>query len=106
MVQLPVAHCTFNPIELAWTQVKGHIKANTRAFNLREVEQLAWEGFDVVTPDRWMSLVQHVQIHYEDHYWSSDDLYEEVVDEFIIRVGGESDESDDSDQSDDSSDDE
>ena len=59
-----------------------------------------------MTPDRWMSLVQHVQIHYEDHYWSSDGLYEELVDEFIIQVGGESNESDDSDQSDDSTDDE
>ena len=105
MVRLPVAHCTLNPIELAWAQVKGHIKANTRAFNLREVEQLAWEGFDVVTPDRWKSLIEHVKIHFEDHYWSNDGLYEELVDEFIIRVGGESDESDDSDQSDSSDDD-
>ena len=56
--------------------------------------------------ERWKGLVQHVQIHYEDHYWSSDGLYEELVDEFIIRVGDESDESDDSDQSNDSSDDE
>uniref|UniRef100_A0A1X7SNW9 Tc1-like transposase DDE domain-containing protein n=1 Tax=Amphimedon queenslandica TaxID=400682 RepID=A0A1X7SNW9_AMPQE len=29
VVRLPVAHCTLNPIELAWAQVKGHIKANT-----------------------------------------------------------------------------
>ena len=105
VVRLPVAHCTLNPIELAWAQVKGHIKANTQIFNLREVEQLAWKGFDVVTPDRWKSLIEHVKIHFEDHYWSNDGLYEELVDEFIIRVGGESDESDDSDQSD-SSDDE
>ena len=105
MVRLPVAHCTLNRIELAWAQVKGHIKANTRVFNLREVEQLAWKGFDVVTPDRWKSLVQHVEIHFEDHYWSNDGLHEQLMDEFIIRVGGESDESDDSDQSD-SSDDE
>ena len=100
VVRLPVAHCTLNPIELAWAQVKGHIKAYTRAFNLREIEKLAREGFDVVTPDRWKSLIQHVKIHFEDHYWSNDGLYEALVDEFIIRVGGESDESDDLDQSD------
>ena len=74
MVRLPFAHCTLNPIEFAWAQVKDHIKANTRAFNLREVEQLAWECFDV---------------HFEDHYWSNDGLYEELVDEFIIQVGDE-----------------
>ena len=89
---------------MAWAQVKGHIKANTRVFNLREVDQLAWESFDVVTPDCWNSLVQHVLIHYKDHYRSSDGLSEELVDEFIIQVGGELDESDDSDQSDSSDD--
>ena len=51
VVRLPVAHCTLNPFELAWAQVKGHINANTHEFNLTEVERLAWEGFDVVTPD-------------------------------------------------------
>ena len=61
--------------------------------------QLAWEGFDVVTLDRWKSLIQHVKIHFEDHYWSNDGLYEELVDEFIIQVGDELDESDDLDQS-------
>ena len=58
-----------------------------------------------MTPDLWKSLIQHFKIHFEDHYWSNDGLYEELVDEFIIRVGGESDESDDSDQSDSSDDD-
>ena len=89
MVRLPVAHCTLNPIEWAWAQVKGHIKANARVFNLREVEQLAWEGFDVVTPDHWKSLAEHVKIHFEDHYWSNDGLYEKLVDKFIIRVGSD-----------------
>ena len=86
MVRLPVAHCALNPIELAWAQVKGHIKANIHTFNLRQVEQLAWEDFDVVIPDRWKSLIQHVNIHFEDHYWSNDGLYEELVDMFITRV--------------------
>ena len=39
-----MAHCTLNPIEMAWAQVKGHIKANAKHFNLAETEQLAWEG--------------------------------------------------------------
>ena len=105
MVQLPFAHCTLNPIEFAWAQVKDHIKANTCAFNLREIEQLAWDCLDVVIPDPWKSLIRHVKIHFEDHYWSNDGLYEELVDEFIIRVGDESDESDDLNQSDSSDDD-
>ena len=95
VVRLPVAHCTLNPIELAWAQVKGHIKVNNTRFNLDEVECLAWEGFDVVTPDRWASLVKHVQDKFEDHYWQVDGLSEYYsVREFVIHVGGESDDDD------------
>ena len=36
VLHLPVVHCTLNPIELAWAQVKGHVKANTHEFNLTE----------------------------------------------------------------------
>ena len=43
VVCVPMAHCTLNPIELAWAQVKGHLKANTK-FTLNEVESLANYG--------------------------------------------------------------
>ena len=87
VVRLPVAHCTLNPIELAWAQVKGHIKSNARAFNLVEVERLAWEGFDVVTPERWADLVRHVQEKVEDHYWEADGLTEQYsIREFTFRI--------------------
>ena len=26
VVQLPVAHCELNPIEMIWSQVKGHVR--------------------------------------------------------------------------------
>ena len=94
VVRLPVAHCTFNPIELAWAQVKDHIKRNTSKFNLDEVKQLAQEGFEVVTKGRWADLVKHVRDKVEDHYWQNDnlDLQEQFhVSEFVIHVSGESD---------------
>ena len=84
VLRLPVAHCTLNPIELAWAQVKGHIKAHTREFNLTEVERLVWEGFEVVTPERWASLVKHVREKVEDHYWEVAEHYS--VREFTFRI--------------------
>ena len=57
VVRLPVAHSTLNPIELAWAQVKCHIKAKSCEFNLTEVECVAHE---VVTLEHWASLVKHV----------------------------------------------
>ena len=74
VVRLPVGHCTLNPIELAWAQVKGYIKCNSHSFNLTECERLAWEGFDIVTPAGWSSLVRHVKEKVEDHYWKEDRL--------------------------------
>ena len=94
VVQLPVSHCTLNPIELAWVQVKGHIKGNTRMFNLTEVEKLAWEGFSIVTTYHWKKLIKHVQEKVEDHYWSCDGLYGQYVSRFVIEFGGSDSESD------------
>ena len=79
VVRLPVAHCTLNPIKLAWAQVKGHIKSNSHIFNLAECERLAWEGFDIVTPERWKALVRHVKEKVEDHYWKEDGLTNHYV---------------------------
>ena len=30
VVRLPVAHCKLNPIEMAWSQVKGYVKDKAR----------------------------------------------------------------------------
>ena len=87
VLRLPVAHCTLNPIELAWAQVKGHIKANTCEFNLTEVECFAHKGFEVVTPEHWASFVKHVQDKVEDHYWEIDGLAEHYsVWEFTFHI--------------------
>ena len=32
--RLLVAHCEQNPIEMAWSQVKGHVKWNNRKYNI------------------------------------------------------------------------
>ena len=69
---------------MAWAQVKGHITANTKNFNLTEVEQLAWEAFEIVTATCWHKLIKHMQEKVEDLYWACDGLYLQFVDRFII----------------------
>ena len=32
VVRLPVAHCELNPIDMVWSQVKGHVKENNRKY--------------------------------------------------------------------------
>ena len=60
VVRLLVAHCELNPIEMAWSQVKGHVKQNNRRYNdivmdyvsvceqftLTEVKELIYQGFE------------------------------------------------------------
>ena len=45
-----------------------------------------------VTPDKWKNLIKHVQDKFEDHYWKVDRIAEYYsIREFVIHVGGESD---------------
>ena len=111
VVRLPVAHCELNPIEMAWSQVKGHVKDNNKKysdlekkcycyfgclcrFTLTEVKELVYEGFEKVTPERWQSLIKHVEQKVEDHYWEADGLNEELLEWFII-TNSDSESSDD-----------
>ena len=105
VVRLPVAHCELNPIEMAWSQMKGYIKTHNTLFTLSEIERLTHTAFDVVTPTRWKSLVAHVQNKTEDHYWEIDGLQLDLVEEFIISTEGDSDSEQESDEDDLSSDD-
>ena len=46
VVRLPIAHCEFNPIELAWSVVKRHCHTQNKSFTLKEIEDLVPNGFE------------------------------------------------------------
>ena len=93
VLRLPVAHCELNPIELAWAQVKEHVRLHNQKFTLKEVEKLVYEGISLVTPIRWKKIIEHTRNKVEDHYWDKDGLYELMIEDFIINVGNTSEES-------------
>ena len=43
VIRLPPYHCELNPIELCWSQVKGHIKRYNQKFTLSTVKDLTYE---------------------------------------------------------------
>ena len=43
------------------------------------------EGFDIVTPEHWAKLVEHV-IKVEEKFWEADGVHEDSIEQFIIRV--------------------
>ena len=59
------------------------------------MKELVYEGFDKVTPERWQSLIKHVEVEVEDHYWEADGLNEEALERFVITNNSDSESSDD-----------
>lgn len=85
VVRLPIAHCEFNPIELAWSVVKRHCRTQNKSFTLKEIEDLVPNGFEQVTPAMWSNFCDHVK-KVEDEYWEKDGLIEDALEEFVIRL--------------------
>ena len=73
-------------------------------FTLTEVKELVYEGFEKVIPERWQSLIKHVERKVEDHYWEVDGPNEELLKRFII-TNSDSESSDDEGVNEDFSDD-
>ena len=48
-------------------------------FTLTEVQRLVHEDFIKVTPERWQSLIKHVEEKVENHYWEADGHNEELL---------------------------
>ena len=90
ILRLPVAHPELNPIELAWSVVKGYVAKNNKKFTLKEIETLVPEGIKAVTPALWKKFCEHTE-KVEDEYWERDGLVEDVVEEIMINVGDDSD---------------
>ncbi|XP_060855619.1 uncharacterized protein LOC132933335 [Metopolophium dirhodum] len=80
VLRLPPYHCELNPIELAWSVVKGHVKANNTTFKINDVRQLLNDGIQKVTPEMWSNFVSHT-IKEEDKLWQIDYISDEMLDE-------------------------
>ena len=89
VVHLPPYHCELNPIELSWSQVKGHIKTHNTRFTLSAVKDLTYKGFATVGSGQWKKNISHIEEKVEDHYWIADNLHEEHIEEFILHIGEE-----------------
>ncbi|XP_008189979.1 uncharacterized protein LOC103311918 [Acyrthosiphon pisum] len=79
ILRLPPYHCELNPIELAWSVVKNHVKQNNTTFKLNDVKQLLIEGVQKVTSDMWANFVSHT-IKEEDKLYEIDFITENMLD--------------------------
>jgi len=80
VLRLPPYHCELNPIELAWSVVKNHVKQNNTSYKLMfDVQQLLYEGVQKVTADMWANFVSHT-IKEEDKLYGIDFISEYMLD--------------------------
>jgi len=78
VLRLPPYHCKLNPIELAWSVVKGHMKTNNTTFKINDVWQLLNNVIERVIPKIWANFVSHT-IKEEDKFWQVDYISDEML---------------------------
>ena len=93
VVRLPPYHCEFNPIELIWAQVKDFVRKRNTKFTMGHLLQTFKDGVDSITSERWKDACIHAG-KLENFYWKRDQLTDRITDQFIIRIGPDSDDKD------------
>jgi transposase len=78
VLRLPPYHCELNPIELAWSVVKNHVKQNNTSFKLNDVRTLLNEGVQKVTSEMWANFVRHT-IKEEDKFYDIDIISDRMM---------------------------
>lgn len=78
ILRLPPYHCELNPIELAWSSVKNHVKMNNTTFKLPDVKNLLIEGIERVDQVMWKNFIEHTKKE-EKKFWDVDNIVDEVL---------------------------
>ncbi|XP_022178621.1 uncharacterized protein LOC111039411 [Myzus persicae] len=96
VLRLPPYHYELNPIELAWSKVKGYVKNRNTTFKLNDVKQLLIEGVEAVTEENWRCFDDHA-IKEESKFWEIDSLIDDFLENDFTRAfnGGTGDTSSD-----------
>ncbi|XP_077489138.1 uncharacterized protein LOC144099629 [Amblyomma americanum] len=86
VLRLPPYHCQFNPIELVWGQVKGHIASRNKCFTLVEVENLLPEALASVSQKNWRNCCVHVG-KVEAEAWQRDTIEDAEIKAVVFSTG-------------------
>jgi len=78
VLRIPPYHSELNPIELAWSSVKQHVKTNNTTFKLTDVQKLLHEAVERITPQMWKNYVNHI-IKIEDKFFELDFIIDELL---------------------------
>ncbi|XP_045774093.1 uncharacterized protein LOC123873329 [Maniola jurtina] len=106
VLRLPPYHPDLNPIEMAWSQIKGYVACKNVTWNLTHITELVHEKVNLMGAAEWGKLCTKVK-EIEADYCKSDHVVDMMTETFVIHIGDhDSDSDEDGSSSDDSDDDE
>ena len=71
-------------------------KTRISGFTMENIKQLATEGLELVTQERWSRCVGHIQEKVEKHYWTVDGLLDNIIEQMAIEISPNASDSSDS----------
>lgn len=80
VLRLPPHHSELNPIEEAWSMVKGYVKDKNNTLKCSDMKQLLIEGVESVTAENWRHFENHT-IKEETKFWEIDNIIDDFVDD-------------------------
>ncbi|CAF0826415.1 unnamed protein product [Didymodactylos carnosus] len=81
IIRLPIKHCCFNPIELCWAQLKGHVRRHNTSFRLSDIQRLSNEYIDSLSD--CSQYIEHAK-KAEDVFKLGDNFVEETIDPELV----------------------
>jgi transposase len=89
VIRLPPYMCDLNPIELAWHRIKDYVRSHYTAgdMSLTRLQELVQEAIKGVTKEDWADYCRCVT-NIENSCLEKDAVMEDVIDNFIISLGG------------------
>ncbi|CAF1352181.1 unnamed protein product [Rotaria sordida] len=93
IIRLPKLHCSLNPIELLWNNLKQFVRDQNTTFRQDDVKQLI-EQFLVAMDDKLASSYFHHVYEVEEMYKTADEIMEEEIEPHLQSDSEETDSDD------------
>lgn len=86
VLRLPPYHPDLNPIEMAWAAIKGHVAQKNVTWNVEDIMKLIEEKVNSMGEPEWSRLCIKVRST-EEEYKKNEPVIDQMIEEFIIRLG-------------------
>lgn len=78
ILRLPPYYCELNPIELAWSSIKNHVRMNNTTYKIQVMTKLLIECVNRVDSEMWKHFIRHTKKE-EKKFYDIDFIIDEVL---------------------------